>query len=393
MTSGRKGESKREEAFTEDTIDSTVVAVDTDMDMECPSFITDGDNIMASTDTAPGKMSLEEQNSDLRRQLSNTKSELEYWKYKAMALQKKHTPEKKKQKHSTVKSTTNSLRAAAQQNDGVWKRSLDGIWKIATPTKPFLKQKQSFGSKNPDSAGVSVELPNRCIESGLHHRRTSAENHPNQEFASKAQHLHASDSYDFNLEERNALIKAHASDQDENSTIDTNDSQEQTLLQSLADRGGWLVGLLVVQSLSSFILKSNEKLLQRHAVIVRFLTMLVGAGGNAGNQASVRVIRGLATGTVDDDNLRPYVLTEFRTGFFLSLLLGTAGCIRAAIFFTPFAETLAITASLFMIVIISVVFGTTLPLLMKTVGIDPAHSSTTIQGMSTMIGVQLKSGF
>jgi hypothetical protein len=54
------------------------------------------------------------------------------------------------------------------------------------------------------------------------------------------------------------------------------------------DRAGWLVGLLVLQSMSSFIISRNEALLQSHLVIVQFLTMLVGAGGNAGNQASVR---------------------------------------------------------------------------------------------------------
>lgn len=56
----------------------------------------------------------------------------------------------------------------------------------------------------------------------------------------------------------------------------------------ILDRAGWLVGLLVLQSMSSFIIQRNETMLQKHLVIVRFLTMLVGAGGNAGNQASVR---------------------------------------------------------------------------------------------------------
>jgi hypothetical protein len=56
----------------------------------------------------------------------------------------------------------------------------------------------------------------------------------------------------------------------------------------ITDRAGWLVGLLVLQSMSSFIIQRNESMLQNHLVIVRFLTMLVGAGGNAGNQASVR---------------------------------------------------------------------------------------------------------
>jgi hypothetical protein len=63
---------------------------------------------------------------------------------------------------------------------------------------------------------------------------------------------------------------------------------EETFFQSVQDRAGWLVGLLLLQSMSSFILARNEALLEEHVVIVRFLTMLVGAGGNAGNQASVR---------------------------------------------------------------------------------------------------------
>lgn len=57
---------------------------------------------------------------------------------------------------------------------------------------------------------------------------------------------------------------------------------------ALRDRAYWLVGLLALQSMSGFILARNEELLQTHPVIIYFLTMLIGAGGNAGNQASVR---------------------------------------------------------------------------------------------------------
>jgi hypothetical protein len=57
---------------------------------------------------------------------------------------------------------------------------------------------------------------------------------------------------------------------------------------ALQDRAYWLVGLLTLQSMSGLILARNEALLQTHPFIVYFLTMLVGAGGNAGNQAAVR---------------------------------------------------------------------------------------------------------
>ena len=107
------------------------------------------------------------------------------------------------------------------------------------------------------------------------------------------------------------------------------------------------------------------------------------------NVRSYRVIRGLATGKVDDSNITPYLKTEFITGCCLSAVLGVAGCIRAAVFHTRPAETFAITASLVMIVAISICLGTALPLLMKFVKIDPAHSSTTIQVLMDILGVAI----
>ena len=56
---------------------------------------------------------------------------------------------------------------------------------------------------------------------------------------------------------------------------------------------------------------------------------------------------------------------------------------------TPFRETLAITTSLFMIVIISIILGALMPLGMKKLGIDPAHSSTTIQVVMDILGVSI----
>jgi Mg/Co/Ni transporter MgtE len=105
------------------------------------------------------------------------------------------------------------------------------------------------------------------------------------------------------------------------------------------------------------------------------------------NDASV--IRGLAIGSIKMNAVKPFLMNEFIVGLCLSVILGVAGCLRAAVFMTPFSETFAITASLFMIVMISVVLGATLPLGMKLAGIDPAHSSTTIQVLMDILGVTI----
>ena len=66
--------------------------------------------------------------------------------------------------------------------------------------------------------------------------------------------------------------------------------------------------LLLLQSLSGFVLQEfRDNILSgnAYALMSLFLTMLVGAGGNAGNQSAVFVIRNLATGAADK-NVNPW---------------------------------------------------------------------------------------
>ncbi|NDD54751.1 magnesium transporter, partial [bacterium] len=62
--------------------------------------------------------------------------------------------------------------------------------------------------------------------------------------------------------------------------------------QFVWQRGVWLVGLLILQSLSSLILSSYNDMIGKYTIIAVFLTMLIGTGGNAGNQSAIKVIRG-----------------------------------------------------------------------------------------------------
>jgi Mg/Co/Ni transporter MgtE len=163
---------------------------------------------------------------------------------------------------------------------------------------------------------------------------------------------------------------------------------ETSFLSSLLERGGWLIGLLAFQSCSSFILASHEELLQDHPSIVYFLTMLVGAGGNAGNQAAVRVIRGIAVGTVNASTRNYFIFREFLMACSLSALLGVAGIVRTLLSAqTSLSESFAICVSLMTIVFISIMAGSVLPLLLQACRIDPAHSSTTIQVIMDISGV------
>ena len=119
--------------------------------------------------------------------------------------------------------------------------------------------------------------------------------------------------------------------------------------------------------------------------------MLVGAGGNAGNQSAIHVIRGLATGTLEP-NARDFGRTlahQLGVGALLASGLAVGGYARVALSGGSTLDAAAIAASLFAIVITSVGVGTALPFGLAKVGIDPANAGTTVQVAGDVLGVAI----
>jgi len=168
--------------------------------------------------------------------------------------------------------------------------------------------------------------------------------------------------------------------------------ESSSFYRNLYDRSRWLIGLLLFQSLSSFILHYNEKILQSHPSLIYFLTMLVGAGGNAGNQATVRGIRAIAIGKLSLETAHSFVYSELIMAFAISGLLGIFGFFRVILSAgCTMSETATITTALVLIVYSSIAVGAVLPILFYKFGIDPAHSSTTIQVLMDIAGVLIVS--
>ena len=63
------------------------------------------------------------------------------------------------------------------------------------------------------------------------------------------------------------------------------------------------------------MLDSYQELLRNHLVVTLFLTMLVGAGGNAGNQSAIKVIRGLVSNLLPWERHAPHKQPRVKPGF------------------------------------------------------------------------------
>ena len=159
-------------------------------------------------------------------------------------------------------------------------------------------------------------------------------------------------------------------------------------------RGRWLLGLLVLQSTSSVVLDKYQELLKDHIVVTLFLTMLVGAGGNCGNQSAIQVIRGLATGSLN--TTWPCFLRTFRqqiaVGSLLGVALGVGGYARVSLSGGSTTDAAAISAALAVIVVSSAAAGTVLPFAFARAGVDPANSGTSIQVLMDVAGVTITCG-
>lgn len=175
------------------------------------------------------------------------------------------------------------------------------------------------------------------------------------------------------------------------SSVDNEES-----LHNFWHRAGWLVALLMFQSTSSFILERFDPLLHRHPVVVYFLTMLVGAGGNAGGQSTVLVVRRLALEKHSESKTHGshgtglhIVLDQVGLGFRLACLLCAVSMLRCWLFQVVGLEMLAICMSIFCIVFTSSLLGSALPLILKRCGSDPAHAGAAIQVVMDITGVFL----
>jgi len=151
-------------------------------------------------------------------------------------------------------------------------------------------------------------------------------------------------------------------------------------LQLFSHRCGWLVGLMLVQSLSAELLESFKVLLRDHPNIIFFLTMLVGAGGNSGAQSAVLAVRQIAL----KQNVR--LSSALLMGFKLASILAIVAALRCLLWMS-WIESWTIAIALWIIVVFAVLIGTALPLLLDRFKIDPAHSIATIQVLMDIFGV------
>jgi magnesium transporter len=148
-------------------------------------------------------------------------------------------------------------------------------------------------------------------------------------------------------------------------------------------RAPWLMILVVAGFLSGFVLQRYESLLDQLVVLMFFIPVLTGSGGNAGIQVSTTVIRSMATHDLGPGDVLAVLRKEIAVAAMIGCAMGGVAMLRAA-FVHRDVSTVALdwalmqTVGLAMAGVVgaAVVIGGLLPLGLKRIGLDPALMSS-----------------
>lgn len=144
-----------------------------------------------------------------------------------------------------------------------------------------------------------------------------------------------------------------------------------------------LIALLLAQSVSSIVIKHHESLLAGFLII--FLSMLTSTGGNASSQTSAIIIQGMATGEIGKHNVRRFFKREMLLACVIALILGTTAFTRVYVTSGNLVGSMAVSVSLMSIVVIAIGIGSSIPVVLQRLHIDPAHSAGPV--LATLIDI------
>ena len=153
------------------------------------------------------------------------------------------------------------------------------------------------------------------------------------------------------------------------------DRVDKSAFSAAKKRLPWLVILLFLGLLTASLIGRFEETLSQKAILAIFIPLIGGMAGNTGTQALAVVVRGIATGDLEEENKWKLIVREAGTGVLTGLTCGIV--ITGIIFFwkNDFMLGLLVGISIFITLIAATLAGSLVPLIMHKLNIDPAVAS------------------
>ncbi len=145
------------------------------------------------------------------------------------------------------------------------------------------------------------------------------------------------------------------------------------IFETWKNRIPWLLLLMLSATFTGSIITSFENALSGCVILSAYMPMLMGAGGNAGSQSSVAIIRSLSLNELRFKDWFRVLWKESGVAILCGLTLAVANFAKLMVFDkVSLSIALVVSVSLALTVLIAKIVGCMLPMLAKKIGFDPA---------------------
>ncbi len=158
---------------------------------------------------------------------------------------------------------------------------------------------------------------------------------------------------------------------------DEEEARETSTYKIVRTRIPWLVWGLVGGLIGAGLMSQYEHALERKLMLTYFVPVIMAMAGNIGIQSSAIVVRGLATGEIVYNDIFKRCWREIKVALLNGLILAILLFIVVAVGWyhkdpQPFTVGFVIGASLLLVIVVAGAIGTTVPMILRKMNIDPA---------------------
>lgn len=134
----------------------------------------------------------------------------------------------------------------------------------------------------------------------------------------------------------------------------------------------WLLILMLSSAITGTVITNYENAFAALPILVSFIPMIMGTGGNCGSQSSTLVIRGLAVEEIEIKDWLLVLWKEIRIALVVGIALFIVNSIRIYIQFKDISLCITLGITLIATIIVSKIIGCLLPIVAKKLKQDPA---------------------
>lgn len=138
----------------------------------------------------------------------------------------------------------------------------------------------------------------------------------------------------------------------------------------------WLIINLATAFLAAFTVGLFDETISKYVLLAVYMPIVAGMGGNAGTQTLAVMVRGIALKQIDSTNFLRPLTQELIAGFVNGLINGLLVFAIVAIWSHNILMATILLVAMIVNLLVAAFFGTIIPVIMKSLGKDPASSAT-----------------